>query len=204
MRARDSGPRLEMGGGRSRAALVGAAVLVHLLLFWLLFTSMRTPAVPGAASAYIAWVDIPLPQPPPPPAANAPAASLAPEAPAKPSRPPKKREVRTDMVAVPAEAAPEAPPVADVTAPEESKPAFNREAALAAARTMTHLPDPAREGTALAQFDARKMREETEQEKLGRKIAGAKRNDCIGPNASGNLLTPLMWLLDKKGSGCKL
>lgn len=65
-------------------------------------------------------------------------------------------------------------------------------------------PDPARAGTAVAQFDRDRQLRETETEKLGRAIAGAKRADCIGPNARGNLLTPLAWLLDKKGGGCKL
>jgi hypothetical protein len=195
-----SAPRLGIGGGRFRAPLVGATLLLHALLLWVFVSALRAPAAPETAVNYIALVDIPVPKVTPP-------AAAPPEAAPAPRKRPLKRPVRTGMTVVPAPSplasVPDAAPSADVPPLEDSKPAFNREAALAAARTMTSLPDPARAGTPLAQFDARKQREETEQEKLGRKIAGAKRSDCIGPNASGNLLTPLMWLLDKKGGGCK-
>lgn len=104
------------------------------------------------------------------------------------------------------------PAAADSVAPEAVSeltasapaPVFDRQAALAAARQMASQGDPARAGTVGAELDARRVVLETDTEKLGRVIASAKRSDCIKAQGGGSLLTPLMWLLDKKGSGCKL
>lgn len=105
---------------------------------------------------------------------------------------------------VPAAADSVAPVVVSEVRASAPAPVFDRQAALAAARQMASQGEPARAGTVGAELDARRVVLETDTEKLGRVIASAKRSDCIKAQGGGSLLTPLMWLLDKKGSGCKL
>lgn len=205
-RAHENGPALAIGGGRFRAPQLALTALLHLGLAWLLFAALGPRAVrPAPAPTYVTLVDVPLPKPAPQAAAVPGPERAAPPRPAR--KIPRPRTARAvapvSAIDAPAAAPADAAPVSTQAAPAEPRPVFNREAALAAARGMTHLPDPAREGTAVAQFDARRELEETEQDKLGRKIASAKRRDCISAAGGGSLLTPLMWLLDKKGSGCK-
>lgn len=197
-------PELAMTRPATRLPLFALTVAVHLALGWALFaTSLFAPVMPGGPVERMTWVDLPAstsrpreplpaaePRPSRPTVARAAPASKRQARRAAPFAPPASNEPDSAAPPQPASAAPAAP-------------AFDREAALAAARKHANDPDPARAGTALAQFDARRELRETEQERLGRQIAGAKRGDCIGPNAGGNLLTPLFWLLDKKDGGCK-
>ena len=78
-------------------------------------------------------------------------------------------------------------------------------AALGTARKLASekgaLQDPARAGTPVAQLDDHPLYPEQRETKLARDIAGAKRGDC--KNTGAGLLSPLIWLLDKKDSGCK-
>lgn len=196
-------PVLQLTAPGRRWPLLGLTVLIHVLMAVLFMLRAGAPVEPSLPASRVTWIHIPASKPVPVPAPLAQADTVAVTAPVR--RPAKKRERSRVGVAAFASAPPDTALPSPVEALADSaQPVFDREAALAAARTLANDPDPARAGTALAQFDARKMREQTEQEKLGRKIAGAKRNDCIGPNGGGSLLTPLMWLLDKKGSGCKL
>ena len=63
------------------------------------------------------------------------------------------------------------------------------------------LQDPARAGTPVAQLDDHPLYPERTETELARKIDGAKRGDC--KNTGAGLLSPLIWLLDKKDHGCK-
>ncbi|MES2320618.1 MAG: hypothetical protein V4631_24330 [Pseudomonadota bacterium] len=93
--------------------------------------------------------------------------------------------------------------VADVAPPPTEGKVFDHAAALDAARKMAGKPDAERLATVGGQIEARQAVSETEDEKLGRQIANGKRTSCLKPNGGGSLLSPLMWLLDKKDSGCK-
>ncbi len=197
-------PELTMTRPAARLPLFAVTVAVHVVLAWAFFTLGAPGRLPaGGMVERMTWVDLPAPMPEPAPAPP-------PEAEPQPPAPPKRAlarlaPTRSAPLRAPAAAPrePDAEPVAPEAPASAAAPVFDREAALAAARKHANDPDPARAGTAVAQFDARRELKETEQEQLGRKIAGAKRGDCIGPNGGGSLLTPLFWLLDKKGGGCK-
>lgn len=197
----------------SRAALFGLSLLLHAALLWLFL--MAQPGqdrgqVWPRVSTDLVWIRTPPPKPAPPP----PVAVVRPREPeaarpASPARRPRAERVAKGEQAEQAEqAAPEAkPPATPVTEPVAAStppaPAFDREAALSSARRIATEGEPFRAGMALAQAPARPVYGETKDEKLGRAIAGAKRGNCLGPNAGGSLLTPLMWLIDKKDGGCK-
>lgn len=186
-----------------RFTLLCATVLLHVAaLLAFLSQSGARHDTPDAAAMELVWIRaLPpkLPRPPKPPEAPPLAAVAPPQTrPVKaPPRPravvPRKTPVETSdstLVAVPAvpagQAAPEAP--AGEPAP------FDHEGALQTARKIAREVDPVAPGTKY---------NETRDEKLGRAIASAKRQSCLGGNAKGNLLTPLMWLMEKKDSGCK-
>lgn len=198
-------PTLQIARRRLRPGLLAVTAAVHLGLAWMFFVKGVPGQAAGGPVARMAWIDLPaLPAPPEPlaePAAEPPPRPARSRA-AQPRKPRPARASAAITLPAPVHADTSSAP-ADPATPAAGEPVFDRDAALAAARKHANDADPARAGTALAQFDARRMLKETEQEKLGRKIAGAKRGDCIGPNAGGNLLTPLFWILDKKGGGCK-
>lgn len=188
----------------SRWPLVGLTVLIHLFLAWVFLKEAAVLAdLPGAPVTRMTWIDLPAVQPKHEPAKpQLPKPTPATPVKAKPAfKPERQRVAQQAIVAEPAITLIEAPAAPSNAAPAE--PVFDRSAALATARTLAHERDPARAGSALAQFDGGEALQETETETLGRKIASGKRQSCIGPNAKGNLLTPLGWLLQKKGSGCK-
>ena len=81
---------------------------------------------------------------------------------------------------------------------------FDMNAALKTARKVANEKDPARAGLPVAQLDDHPLYPERTGSELATKMEGAKRQDCLGPNANANLLTPLFWLLHKKDHGCKL
>ena len=200
----------------SRAALFGLSLLLHGALLWLFLLAQpgqdRERVWPQVATDLV-WIRTPPPKAAPP--APAPAAPLAPAAvarpreiaaarPASPARRPRaERLPKTEQAAPAAPEAIPAPVTEPVVASATDAPAFDREAALASARRIATESEPFRAGMALAQAPARPVYRETKEEKLGHAIAGAKRGNCLGPNAGGNLLTPLMWLIQKKDSGCK-
>ncbi len=176
-----------------RPALLCATVLLHVVALLLVLGQPAARRDDAAAPAMdLVWVRTPPPKPPQP---DAPA-RIAPPPPAKAVK--AQRSVRatvaskaptseSTLVAVPAEQPAPAGPAT------EAAP-FDREGALQTARKIAREVDPVVPGTKY---------QETRDEKLGRAIAGAKRANCLGGNASGNLLTPLMWLIEKKDSGCK-
>ena len=193
-----------------RAGLLAVTVFLHAGLLAVFMASGPVRAPQGTAAAMeLVWIRPPAPRGELPVTVPTPP-SASPKA-VRPRRPPQRRPGRALQVAndpdpdrtprSAAEASAGSP--APMSAVPVAESVFDRKAALATARAMANEPDPARAGSAVAQFDRDKKLRETEAEKLGRAIAGAKRGDCIGPNARGSLLTPLMWLLDKKDGGCK-
>lgn len=180
-----------------RPALLCATVLLHagaLLLF--LGQQGARPDTSDVAAMDLVWIHTPPPKPPEPPA------------PARLEPPPKvatavkaQRRARAAVASKAPAPTPESTLVAVSAAPStgpapqtgEAAP-FDHEAALETARKIAREVDPVLPGTKY---------KETRDEKLGRAIAGAKRGNCLSGNGGGNLLTPLMWMLDKKNSGCK-
>ncbi len=192
-------PGLTFNRPGSRAAMFGVSLLIHALLAYLFLLAQPRAADPQRqhVSTDLVWIRTP---PPRPVALPAPVKAPVVVARARPIT------VRTQKNApVTREPGPTAAPVPEqAVAVQAATPAFDREAALAAARTIATEPERWQAGMAIPKPAARPVYSETKEEKLGRMIAGAKRGNCIGPNAPiGNLLTPLGWLLDKKGSGCK-
>jgi hypothetical protein len=185
---------------RQGALLFGASLLLHLgaLLLLLDLPAPGRKGDPGASPALqVTWIR--MPEVAPPPASAQPAVATRPRLAERRAR--ARDEARVSArISTTAEPLP-APGVEPASA--DSAPLFDREAALRSARKLAGEPDPARAGTVGAQLDARRVLRETEDEKLGRTIASAKRSACLKANGGGSLLTPLMWLLDKKDSGCK-
>jgi len=181
----------------NRRVVIGVVVSLALHALCVLAyrdTPFRTMALaPTAIEVTIA------PPPPAPPVARA--------TPAAPSAPAAPRAART---------ARQAPPQAVIAVPEKSSaapapfvvqqeadpappPRFDMDAARAVARANAHLRDPAKEGTALAQFPEPPLQTES---KLARGIAAAKRPNCKD-GLPGGLLAPIYLLMEKKDSGCK-
>ena len=194
-------PALALNRSSWRAALFGVSLLLHALLAYLFLLAQPRAAdsQQQQTSTELVWIraapprPVALPSPVPAPVVVA-----------------RARTVRTRTTRVvkherdPGAAPVPAPAAEQAKAVEPATPAFDREAALAAARTIATEPEPWQAGMALARPAPRPVYSETKEQKLGRMIAGAKRGNCIGPNAPiGNLLTPLGWLLDKKNGGCK-
>ncbi len=192
-------PALTFNRRSSRAALFGVSLLIHALLAYLFLLAQPRSADPQRqrVSMDLVWIRTPPPRP-----AALPVPVAAPVVLARA----RAMTVRTRKTApVTRELAPAPAVVTEpVVAAQVVTPEFDREAALAAARTIATEPERWQAGMAIPKPAARPVYSETKEEKLGRMIAGAKRGNCIGPNAPvGNLLTPLGWLLDKKGGGCK-
>ena len=199
-----------------RAGLLAVTVLLHAGLLAVFMASGPVRAPQGTAAAMeLVWIRPPSPVVVPPVMVPTPPSRLAKAV--RPRRSPLRRPEREPVFNLapdldldldpdrPPRSAAEAPTAspAPLSAAPVSEPVFDRKAALATARAMANEPDPARAGSAVAQFDRDKKLRATEAEQLGHAIAGAKRGNCLGPNARGSLLTPLMWLLDKKDGGCK-
>jgi hypothetical protein len=177
-----------------RPALLLVTVLLHVAALLLFLGQPGARSDTGGAPAMeLVWIRTPPPKPPEPAAPVA----AAPR-PAKPVTTP--RRPRAAIAARAPAAASESTLLAVPAAPADQAPAsgtaapFDHGAAIETARKIAREVDPVVPGTKY---------NETRDEKLGRAIAGAKRQSCLGGNASGNLLTPLMWLMEKKGSGCK-
>jgi len=85
--------------------------------------------------------------------------------------------------------------------PEQGPKKFDMEAALKTARKVANEPDPARANLPVAQLDKKPLYPESHETQLSRDIQDAKRPDC--KNTGAGLLSPLIWLMDKKDSGCK-
>ena len=146
---------------------------------------------------------------PPPPPAPTPRVEQAPvpvPAPRPAPRPPRRTQAQTPpaVIAVDPAPAPSQPDPFTVqqapqAAQEPETPHFDHEAARKMARSLAHIRDPAKVGTAIGQFPDKPLETET---RAARAIGAAKRRDCKD-GVPGGLLAPLLLLADKKDSGCK-
>lgn len=198
---------------RRPGAIAGIAVSLALHA-WLIFgyrPGMPDAPVAQAPRTLTVWL-----QPPKPPVTVAKVEPPSP--PPKPAQP-RKREKTEQLAARPSQPAPAASqaitlpapaatapgPVSDPLYPEQQARKFDMNAALKTARKVASekgaLQDPARAGTPVAQLDDHPLYPEQTATELARKIDGAKRGDC--KNTGAGLLSPLIWLLDKKDHGCK-
>ena len=179
-----AGPRIAIGLLLSLAC--------HAALLGLQRATPPLPPLPTAAPPVPLTLRLRAPPPPPPPV------DVAESLPAAPALRGARRQRAPDIIAMPERSAPAAEPApAFVVAPPA--PAFDAEAARRAARRMANEHDPAREGTALAQFPEKPLQTES---KYARAIGNAARRDCKD-GLPGGLLAPLYLLADKKDSGCK-
>jgi hypothetical protein len=198
---------------RRPGVLAGIAVSLALHAFLIFGYRQNPPRTPAERPAQAMTVWLQAPKPP------AIVAKVEPPPPPKPTQP-RKREKTGQLAARPDKPAPASsqaitlPPPATASAPstmpdplhpEEHPKQFDMNAALKTARKVATekgaLQDPARAGTAVAQLDDHPLYPEQTASELARKIDGAKRGDC--KNTGAGLLSPLIWLLDKKDHGCK-
>ena len=77
------------------------------------------------------------------------------------------------------------------------------EAARRAARRVATEKDTTRPDSLAKRLDDHPLYPEDHETQLQKGIAGAKRADCRTSAAGAGILAPLVWLLDKKDSGCK-
>ena len=196
------------------AGIAVSLVLHAALIFGWRLAAPSAPDEPKPAKTMTVWLQPPAPPKPiiakvePPPPKPEPVQPRKKERPqvAERASPPKA------VVAAAAEPAP-APTTAQAitlppasTAPDPLHPElqpkkFDMNAALKTARKEANAKDPARAGLPVAQLEDHPLYPEQRDSKLARDIKGAARPSCL--KEGGNLLTPLIWLLDKKDSGCK-
>ena len=209
-----------------RGIAVGLAVsiLLHvLLIFGYRISIPAGPVPPGRpAEAMTVWLrpaPPPVPVPPPKPRELPPPKAVAKVEP--PRKKPKDEEKLAAKPNRPAPAAAEAPPAqaaapappqpitvptpagqqADLLHPEQQPKKFDMEAALKTARKVANERDPARANLPVGQLDTHPLYPEQTDSKLSRDIKSGSRPDC--KNSAGGLLAPLIWMMDKKDSGCK-
>ena len=84
---------------------------------------------------------------------------------------------------------------------EPAAATFDMETARRAARRVATEKDTTRPDSLAKRLDDHPLYPADHETRLQKGIAGAKRGDCR--NTPGGLLAPLVWLLDKKDSGCK-
>lgn len=188
------------------AGIAISLVLHGLLIFgYRLASPTARQAKEPPAHTMTVWLQAPKPPEP---------VAKAEPPPTKPVQPRKREKTEVARANQPAPAAassmqaqtitPPAPaaPAPDPLHPEAEPKKFDMNAALTTARKVANEKDPARAGTAVAQLDEHPLYpEERRETQLARGVAGAKRGDC--KNTGAGLLSPLIWLLDKKDHGCK-
>jgi outer membrane biosynthesis protein TonB len=198
---------------RQPGVIAGIAIslLLHaLLIFGYRMSPPESRPEPPARTLTV-WLQAPEPpqivakvEPPPPPKPRPSQPRTRTPAPQPAERPsqPAPATAQTITLPPPADAPGTAP---DPLRPEEQPKKFDMNAALKTARKVATekgaLQDPARAGTPVAQLDDHPLYPKQNTTELARKIDGAKRGDC--KNTGAGLLSPLIWLLDKKDSGCK-
>jgi hypothetical protein len=199
---------------RRPGVIAGIAVSLALHAFLIFGYRLNPPDTPAGQPprALTVWL-----QPPKPPEIVAKVEPPPPQP--KPAQPRKQEKTgqlarresqpapaATQAITLPAPATASAPATApDPLYPEQQPKKFDMNAALKTARKVASekgaLQDPARAGTAVAQLDDHPLYPEQTASELARKMDGAKRSDC--KNTGAGLLSPLIWLLDKKDHGCK-
>jgi hypothetical protein len=193
----------------ARHLRVAAGIAVSLALHALLLASWRNNMVRLPSEREPPRVLAVLVRPPPPVAVTVPPIPPQPAAP----RPHARTRKPAHIEAAPTHArepAPASTPPGPAPMPEPAVPAdqraaapatprFDADAARRFARRIADDPDPAKVGTALAQFPDESYDPHT---RIERAIGAAKRRDCKD-GIPGGLLAPLFLMLDKKDSGCK-
>lgn len=195
---------------------VAVGIAISLALHALLLFAYRLPSdTPRQApKTMTVWLQPPKPPvaiariaPPPPPPEKT--ASRPRRAPA----PAMNRVAAPDQPAVAASAPTPTPtaaptsqvitvaPAPDPLYPDQQPKQFDMNEALKTARKVAKEKDPAKAGTLAAQLEAHPLYAEPAVGELAKKIDAAKRPDC--KNTGAGLLSPLIWLLDKKDHGCK-
>ena len=190
---------------RRPGVIAGIAVSLALHAFLIFGYRLNPPEAPAqrVARSMTVWLQPPKPpeivakvEPPPKPVQPRQREKTGQLAATPPSQP---APATAQAITLPAPvSAPSTTP--DPLHPEEHPKQFDMNAALKTARKVANEKDPARAGTAVAQLDDHPLYPERETQ-LARDIAGAKRGDC--KNTGAGLLSPLIWLLDKKDHGCK-
>lgn len=189
------------------AAGIAVSLALHALLLFAYRLPADAPAPPPRTKVMTVWL-----QPPKPPVAIAQVAPPPPDKAAPRQRPapapatarPAATTATTTTAAVPAL---EQPPVAaqapapDPLYPDQQPKQFDMNQALKTARKVATEKDPAKAGTLTAQLEAHPLYPEPRPSELAQRIDAAKRPDC--KNTGAGLLSPLIWLLDKKDHGCK-
>ncbi|MBV6320801.1 hypothetical protein [Duganella violaceipulchra] len=191
---------------------IGAGIVVSLVLHVALIFGYRlaaptAPEAPRPAQTMTVWLRTPAPpklvvakvEPPPRPKAEPARKRERPQvanraSPPAPAAEPAPVAAQAITLPAPASSAP------DPLHPELQPKQFDMDAALKTARKEANAKDPARAGLPVAQLEDHPLYPERES-KLARDIQGAARPDCR--KGGGGLLAPLIWLLDKKDSGCK-
>jgi len=211
-------PELPRWTGAGIVAGIAVSLLLHALLIFGYRWQIPVPPPRGpAAPPMMVWL---VPVAPPAPVV----AELAPPPPKpepQPSRRKKKpdEEVRGARRAELSRAAPASAPQAsapqaitlpsqanqppDPFHPERGPKKFDMDAALKTARKVANEPDPARANLPVAQLDRKPLYPDSHESQLSRDIASGKRPDCRTSAAGAGILAPLIWLTDKKDSGCK-
>jgi hypothetical protein len=189
---------------RQRRNRIALGVAVSLVLHALLLAAYRTKTAPVDATDVAPSRTIAVWLRPPPAAVPERAKEQA--APSQPAARAQRRRAR--VIAVTPDHAAPSRPERFVVEPEstptpetgdDGAPRFDPDAARKLARELASAPDPARAGTAVAQFPAKPYATET---KAARVISQTRRRDCKD-GIPGGLLAPLLLALDKKDSGCQ-
>jgi len=192
---------------RGLAAILALTILLHMILLGMLrapSAPLRLPDQPRWAEPLTVRILPPPPKPQPITRAEPPARLPKPDKPAAPPRVPAARPE-------PERAAPDTPSQPTMTmvpaqpaepAPAGNVPAFDPDAARAAARGMANDLNPSTNWAA-EKLNKGKEWKQTKEQRLGRNVENAARGDCRTEYAGAGLLAPLAMLMDKKDSGCK-
>jgi len=183
-----------------RHALV-AGLAISALLHALLLFYVRMPDVRPADTDRRRWTQpLTVRLLPPPVVPSEPATepkATATERTARPRRAPPQAIAIVPQRGVPAATVPA--PTPEPTPPAE--PRVDIAAARAAARGMANDLKAPSGNWAAEKLNKDKEFGETRDERLGKAVANSARPDCR--SGEGGLLAPLLWMMDKKDSGCK-
>lgn len=204
---------LSMQGMQRPGLLPGILVSLALHAVLLFGYRLSTPAPPPELApnrTMTVWL---RPFAPPARQAIAEPAKLEPATPATP-RPLRQRTAlarSTAPASAPAPAQPQTETAAAITPAAEpydplradTAPSFDMEAARKAARRVATEKDTMRADSLAKRLEDHPLYPEDKETPLQKGVARAQRADCRTSAAGAGILAPLVWLLDKKDSGCK-
>lgn len=197
---------------RPRRGGLVAGIAVSILLHALLLSVLHAPSAPPVQPDERRWAQPLTIRIVPPPPRPRPEPITRPEPPARQAKADKPASRPAPIRATPERSEPDTqtPPQMTVVpaqpteaVPADNAPKFDPDAARSAARAMAKDLDVPSGNWVAEKLKKEKQRQETEDERLGRNIAGAARADCKTAYAGAGLLAPLIMLMDKKDSGCK-